>query len=374
MGKQMSVEERLIRSEKDADELRRALDQSSIIVFTDANGVITYVNDKFCEISKYSREELIGKTHRLINSAHHHKEFFSNLWRTISAGKVWKGELKNKAKDGTFYWVFTTIVPFMDSSGKPIQYVAIRTDITELKQIEEQAQDQRVALLHAEKMASLGELAAGTAHELGNPLAAISGRMEFLEMQILSGKSTSEEILRSIGTVKELTERMTRIIRGMRALSRDGTHDPFQKVSVGLLVKDVLSFANEGLQKNNILVDVSEVDDRIEVNCQETQISQILVNLVGNARDAIVGFSEKWIKIQVLDQDSCIVIAVTDSGKGIPQEIAEKILLPFFTTKPAGKGSGLGLSISRTIIEKHNGQIYLDQASPNTRFVITLPK
>src|SRR6476620_10610180 len=168
------------------DEMRYALDQAAIVAITDQRGVITYVNDQFCAISRFSREELLGQDHRIVNSGHHPKEFIRNLWRTIANGRVWRGELRNRAKDGSFYWVDTTIVPFVDGRGKPRQYLSIRSDITARKEAEAQIREQ-AALLQPRQLTAM------VAHEVRNPLTGLRASLE-----ILNGRFPSASMERDV--------------------------------------------------------------------------------------------------------------------------------------------------------------------------------
>ncbi|MGQ0736749.1 MAG: PAS domain S-box protein, partial [Acidobacteriota bacterium] len=178
-------------------DMQHALDQSSIVAATDRDGAITYVNDQFCEISKYSREELIGQDHRIVSSGTHQKEFIRDLWRTISQGRIWRGELRNKAKDGSFYWVDTTIVPFLDDRGEPWQYMAIHSNITKRKAAEQTLLDQAA-------LAQLGRLSAVVAHEVRNPLAALKGSLQVLARRLpadFSGREIIAPMMARIDTL-----------------------------------------------------------------------------------------------------------------------------------------------------------------------------
>jgi PAS domain S-box-containing protein len=218
----MKTAEQLKASLKEIADLKAALDEHAIVAITDPQGKITYVNDKFCAISKYSREELLGQDHRIINSGYHSKEFIRDLWATITKGKVWKGEIKNRAKDGTFYWVDTTIVPFLDGRGKPRQYVAIRADITAKKAAAEEIVklnaelEERVTRRTAELKLANQELEAfsySISHDLRAPLRAMAGFARIMEGE-LAGQ-LSPDAKQAINRIRENAATMGQLIDGL---------------------------------------------------------------------------------------------------------------------------------------------------------------
>ena len=368
---QLEVANKLIADQK------YALDQAAIVAVTDKKGVITYVNDKFCNISGYSEEELIGKTHRIINSGFHPQDFFKHMWNTIAEGKVWHGEVCNRTKDKSIYWVDTTIVPFLDTEGKPYQHIAIRYEITHKKKAEEELKRERERVFNSEKMASLGIMSAGISHELGNPLGALRGRLEMLGRALDKKETLDKEKTRdSIENMIGLVDRMSKIIRGLRSYARDDSQDPFEIVDLGTLLSDIIEISRDRFRKHKVEVRGEGFGQQsFKVLGHQAELGQVIVNLLNNAIDAVKQEDEKWVKMSLsLLPDGNISLSVEDSGPGVPEEVLSKIFDPFYTTKPAGKGTGLGLSISYNIIQKHGGQIQVDsEVGQGTTFRLTLP-
>ena len=198
-------------------------------------------------------------------------------------------------------------------------------------------------------------------------------RLEVLLNSLESGDFHTEAFQKTAAGVKQKTDRMAKILKGMLSYARDGSKDPATIVNISSLVKDVIDYTHHKLNKASVVV-TSNLPEYAPVECRETEISQVLVNLILNSCDAIVNLESKWINLSVKDTKDTVMISITDSGSGIDKEKAAKIMKPFYTTKAAGKGTGLGLSISQTIIENHNGAMTIDFLSPNTKFDISLPK
>ena len=368
------LEDDLKKSLRLIQDQKMAIDESSIVAITDRLGVIQYVNDTFCRVSGYDRIDLIGKTHSVVKSAFHPPEFFRDIWSTIATGKVWKGEIKNKTKLGGYYWVDTTIIPFVNDAGRPYQYIAIRNDITEKKLIQENFEREKIRALYAEKMASLGKLAAGIAHELGNPAASINAWLDVIEATRERGHLDVEFFTKMIPKVRKDATRIRDIIRGMLAYARDGSRDPFQQENPLLLVNQMVDSCAYKLRSSNVSIQVNAPNPYLSLECRSTEISQMLVVFILNACDAVHGLDDKWIRIDIEDASGGVDFRITDSGLGIAPDIADQIFNPFFTTKPVGMGTGLGLSIAKSIIDNHQGAIRIDQDCPNTSFVVSLPK
>ncbi len=226
----------------------------------------------------------------------------------------------------------------------------------------------------ASKMASLGLLSAGIAHEINNPLAIIKGKGQSILRMVDKGRIDEYRLKEAAELIVLTTDRIEKIIQGLRSFARDGASDPYKMTSIKKIINDSLLFCESKIRNDGIEVIQKVHTSGIELQCRETQISQVLVNLISNARTAIIDLKDKWIHIEVFEKDDVIFIKVTDSGAGIAEDKVDKVLDPFYTTGNIGHGMGLGLSISRGIIEDHDGKIYIDRECEHTRFVVELPK
>ena len=338
------------------EDLKRALDHAAIVATTDVSGIITYVNDKFCEISGYSRDELIGQDHRIINSRYHPKEFMRDLWRTIAHGQVWHGEIRNQAKDGHYYWVDTTIVPFLDGRGKPYQYIAIRADITARKAAEEKLAQQAA-------LARVGQMAAVVAHEVRNPLAGIKGAMQIL-MTRRAVSDADQPIMRDIvSRIDALSE----LINDLMVFARPR---PLRLGDVALrsLTHEAVTMVRRDPIGERVEITVDGPDASAQADAE--MVRATILNLLINAAQAMNG--DGRITVTVASQRDRVSIVVQDSGPGIPAEIRDRVLEPFFTTK--ARGGGLGLPIARRTAELHGGTLTLDcPASGGTVVTLALP-
>jgi signal transduction histidine kinase len=229
-------------------------------------------------------------------------------------------------------------------------------------------------LANASKMATLGEIAAGVAHEINNPLHTLTLTNHLLQ-RLSDGNRLTKELLHThLEKVETCVQRMATIVSELKAFSRDSSQDKYKETPLRSLVSETLDLCHARLLSRDIRLDVSDIPDSWKAECRPSQLSQVILNLLNNAYDAALGQAERWVKLEVKDCGESFEIAVTDSGTGVPPEIAKKIMNPFFTTKPPGKGTGLGLSISSNIMTDHGGSLTLDRQSPHTRFVMSLPK
>ncbi|MGA2748540.1 MAG: PAS domain S-box protein [Verrucomicrobiota bacterium] len=377
------TEDELKASFKEIGDLKSALDEHAIVAVTDPQGKITYVNDKFCAISKYSREELLGQDHRILNSGYHSKEFMRDLWTTIIQGRVWHGEIKNKAKDGSFYWVDATIVPFLNDQGKPRQYVAIRTDITERKAAEEKISrlntelEQRVVERTAQLQTVNNELEAfsySVSHDLRAPLRHVLGFAELLQKD--AGPSLSGKSLCHLTTISQAAKRMGSLIDDLLALSHVGRAE-LHKAQVNLdeLVLETLGDFQVDSKERNI---VWEIHPLPAVYADRALLRLVLVNLISNAVKFTGTRAEAKIEIGCAPEgDGETVIFIRDNGAGFDPQYAGKLFGAFqrLHTQQQFEGTGIGLANVQRIIHRHGGRAWAEGVvDRGATFYFSIPK
>ena len=388
------------QSQTQLRDITNALNHTAIVAITDVRGTITFANDKFCEISKYSYEELIGQNHRILNSEHHPRQFFGEMWKTIASGKIWRGEIKNRAKDGYFYWVDTTIIPSIDEWGKPYQYLAIRQDITDRKNNENK-------LIQAVRLKD--EFLANMSHELRTPLNAILGMSESLQDQVLG--TINEHQADAISTIAKSGEHLLSLINDILDLSKieSGKLElDIEKVAIEQLCKSSLTFVKQQAFKKRIQLNMKLPQDLGGILLDQRRMRQVLINLLTNAvkftptgGKVTLEVYDEPLEIDFVDHKSLSAIlqpsstdgkytdcaledrrylcfSVTDTGIGISRVDQEKLFQPFVQIDSKlnreYEGTGLGLALVKQIVELHGGNIRLrSELNEGSCFTVRLP-
>jgi PAS domain S-box-containing protein len=335
------------------------------IQITDFQGKMIYVNPAFVKSSGYEKEELLGKNPRIFGSGKLNKKFWDKMWQTISSGKVWFGEIEDRKKNGEPFYTQLLISPIFDKDEKVTGYFGIHRDLSEKRTLEKQ-------LIHTQKMESIGTLAAGIAHEVGNPLASISALVQVAQ------RSTEDVFIKEkLNLVKSQVTRISKIIRDLVDFSRPSNFE-LQRVNINECLKEAVEITKVGTKAKTIDFNVKLSDDIPNLPLVADQLEQVFVNILLNAVDAINEVTdekkEKRISIEsALSKDEAI-FTFTDTGSGISEENLTKIFEPFFTTKSQGRGTGLGLWVSYGIIKSFQGKLEVQSNSGlGTTFTIKLP-
>ncbi len=256
-----------------------------------------------------------------------------------------------------------------DAQNKPLRFMGTHSDITEEVRIQKEIENQKNKLFHQSKLASLGEMSAGIAHEVNNPLAIIAGSAELLT----KFKDNPEKFNAKLDSIFKSCQRISKILNGLKKFSRSAERTLLKNFNLSQIIDEVIILTEMKASRSLTKV-TKECPPEIFINCDDLSMEQVLINLINNAIDAIKNNEERWVKITVHEHEGYVFLRVIDSGKAISPDLEEKIFDPFFTTKKVGDGTGLGLSITKGILEEHMATITLNRQFKTTCFEIKFQK
>ena len=334
------------------------------------------VNLEFQKMVGYTDEELRGRDALELTHPEDRPSFETAMTALLERGIETFG-LKSRyiAKNGRSVWVKTFSRKLFTENPNQNRNLVVLEDVTDKVVLEAQLREQQIKLIQSAKMSSLGEMAAGMAHEINNPLAIALATLNHLKRILDSREGLSidfKTLQKKIDVAESTLGRISKIVKGLGSFSRNASLDPKEPIRVSTIIEETLSLCQERIRARKVELRLNINRDNIVLG-RPGQISQVILNLLNNSFDALEHESEPWIELKTRTHGNLEVVTVTDSGRGIPKPVRDKIMQPFFTTKEVGKGTGLGLSISKGIIEEHGGRFYYDDQSENTRFVIELP-
>ncbi|MDH5367208.1 MAG: PAS domain-containing sensor histidine kinase [Cyclobacteriaceae bacterium] len=344
-----------------------ALDQSAIVVITDTKGNVEYVNDMYCKISKYSEQELIGQNQRIINSGYHQKKFWKQMWSNIGKGRVWRSDVRNKAKDGSFYWIDSTIVPFLNSKGNPVRYLAVCHDISDRMKKEQDLIYYQQKLEQTNE--NLEKFARIAAHDMKSPMNAASGLIHLLEAEL--GENKNKEVAEYLQRLNDTFHSTKQLINGILNYSKTSlTEIEMEEVDLSELICNIVD--RYSLNKQ-VVIHFDKVELNIKHN--KTVLTQIFDNILNNA----VKYNDKEIceiELVLLEKNDHYEISISDNGPGIANEDREIIFDLFENLKTTNKDStGIGLATVKNLLSETNGQIWVETSEKKgAKFVITIKK
>jgi PAS domain S-box-containing protein len=335
----------------------------------------------YVELANEASEKLLGLNKSLLGGLHFSRicpgfyQKSSDVNGELSAHGIDEPiEVDYIGKNGKCIPVLFSASALSEGSPRGRGWICAAQDLRSRKQLEVSLRQKDTLLANSSKLAALGEMAAGIAHEINNPIAIIAGRADQIKEMAKSGTLDAPQILKMADRIDSTARRVSKIIAGLRTLARDADQDAFALTSVAQVVEDAVSLCGERFKNSGVNLVVDSVDPELQFECRAVQIAQVLLNLLNNAFDATLGEQDKWVRVCCTANGENVYISVIDSGPGIPAELRSKIMQPFFTTKEPGKGTGLGLSIASGILTAHSGSLHLEDSGHPTRFTIHLPR
>ena len=390
---------------------QNAIDASNIVSKTDIHGYITFVNDEFCNISKYSRDELIGQNHNIVRHPDVSPEVFKRLWKTILAKKVYKGIIKNLAKDGSVFYLNATIIPILDENGNIEEFVAIRHDVTEvielnerlmatrieLKELnlslEEKVKEQTKELLELNKslenrvkeeilkneeknrllsqqarLISMGEMIGNIAHQWRQPLSELGIDLFKMKQSI----KDEEKFIHTYEHAKTVIKNMSNTIDDFRNFFKSDKEK--EEFSIKEAIDKSLGMLEGTFKKEGIRVEILKNED-VKISGIKAEFSQVVINILTNAKDAMQNLDpkDKIIKIKIYKNDKFAFVSIYNNGENIKDSIMDKLFDPYFTTKHKSVGTGIGLYMCKMIVTNMNGNIYVKNLKNGVDFCIEIP-